>query len=284
MKYTFKQFRKEYPNDNACLEAVFQYRYGQLKFCPKCATETRFYRVKKRQCYACSWCGYQLFPLAHTIFHKTTTSLWSWFYAIYLFSVSKNGVSASELQRHLGVTYKTAWRMCQHIRLLMEQDNIKLGGSGKPVEADEMEFGGRTSKRLQASRHTMVLGAIERKGNARVHVTDWASTNRAMSFIRANLESGIDLYTDGSHIYKWTDKEFKHSVINHKIHQWVDGDIHTNTIEGLWSFIQNSITGTYRGISPKYLQHYLDEFIFRYNHRDEAIFQLLFELAMKLSG
>ena len=122
MRYTKKQFEAEYPNDDACLDAVFQDRFGDLKYCPKCAAETKFYRVKKRQCYACMHCGYQLFPLADTIFRKTTTPLKDWFYAIYLFSVSKNGVSAKELERHLGVTYKIAWRMCREIRKLMAEE------------------------------------------------------------------------------------------------------------------------------------------------------------------
>src|SRR5438309_836483 len=84
MRYTFKDFKAEYPDDDACLQAVFQNRFGDLKYCPKCAAETKFYRVKKRQCYACMHCGYQLHPLADTIFRKSSTSLWNWFYAIYL--------------------------------------------------------------------------------------------------------------------------------------------------------------------------------------------------------
>src|SRR5690606_29188382 len=107
MRYTKKQFEAEYPDDDACLDAVFKNRFGDLRFCPSCGAETNFYRVKKRQCYACQWCAYQLHPLAETIFRKSRTSLKDWFYAIYLFSVSKNGVSAKELERHLGVTYKT---------------------------------------------------------------------------------------------------------------------------------------------------------------------------------
>src|SRR3989344_5492634 len=142
MRYTIKQFNEEYPDDNACLEAVFQNRFGDVKFCPKCGAETKFYRVKKRQCYACMHCGYQLHPLAQTIFRKSETPLKSWFYAIYLFSVSKNGVSAKELERHLGVTYKTAWRMAKQIRLLMQQDVEQLTGT---VEVDETYIGGRTT-------------------------------------------------------------------------------------------------------------------------------------------
>jgi len=126
MRYTFKHFKELYPNDDACLDKIFQDRFGSVKFCPQCAAETKFYRVKKRQCYACKWCGYQLHPLSGTIFRKSSTPLTDWFYAIYQFSTSKNGVSAKKIERDLGVTYKTAWRMCKQIRILMQQDTEQL--------------------------------------------------------------------------------------------------------------------------------------------------------------
>src|ERR1700755_1825443 len=140
MRYTKKQFEADFPNDDVCLNTIFQNRYGHVKTCPKCAVVgTKFYRVTGRKCYACMHCGYQLHPLAKTIFHKSETPLTSWFYAIYLFSVSKNGVSAKEIERHLGVTYKTAHRMCRQIRKLMAGDNDFLAGE---VEVDETYIGG----------------------------------------------------------------------------------------------------------------------------------------------
>lgn len=271
MRYTINQFREQYPNDDVCLDKVFQNRFSSLKHCPKCAAETKFYRVKKRQCYACKWCGYQLFPLSNTIFRSSTTPLVDWFYAIYLFSVSKNGVSASELQRHLGVTYKTAWRMCKQIRILMKDDNNILGELGNPVEIDEFEYGHKGK-----GKNLLAFMAVERNGKAKIKVTDWASKNRAMSFVRANIETGVKLYSDGSHIYQWSDKEYQHDKVIHSKRQWTKGEVYTNTVEGLWGYIESSIMGTYRGISPKYFQSYLDEFIYRYNNR-EAIFASLLE-------
>lgn len=266
MKYTYHSFIKEYPNDTACLMAVFNDRYGDYKRCPKCAKPFSYSRVKQRQCYACAWCANQLYPLADTIFRKSTTPLWNWFYAIYLFSVSNNGVSAPELQKHLGVTYKTAWRMCKLIRQLMAEEGVTLGGSGGPVEVDEFEYGHKGK-----ANNTMAFGAVERGGKAKMQVTDTNSTARSMSFVRANMEAGIELYSDGSRIYQWTDKEYKHSSVIHAKRQWAHGDTHINTIEGIWGYIEGAIDGTYRGVSPKYLQHYLDEFIYRYNHKNEAI-------------
>jgi transposase len=121
MKFTIKQFNETFPNDDTCLQFMFDKRYGNMTACTKCGvTNPSYYRVRNRKCYECKDCGYQIHPLANTIFHKSDTSLKSWFYAIYLFSASKNGVSAKELERHLGVTYKTAWRIAKHIRLLMQ--------------------------------------------------------------------------------------------------------------------------------------------------------------------
>ncbi len=126
MKYTIKQFNEDYPNDDACLKRVFNSRYYNLKECPNCHKNTKFHRIVERKCFSCQNCAYQINPLAGTIFHKSSTSLKSWFFAIFLFSNSKNGVSAKELERHLGVTYKTAWRMAKQIRTLMKTGGLKL--------------------------------------------------------------------------------------------------------------------------------------------------------------
>lgn len=136
MRYTFAQFRAEYPDDQACLLAVLENRYGNT--CPRCGvTGVKWHPITGRKGFVCSECDRHVYPLAETIFRKSETSLWNWFYAIFQFSVAKNGVSAKELERTLGCTYKTAWRMCKQIRLLMEQDGDMLGGNGTPVEIDE---------------------------------------------------------------------------------------------------------------------------------------------------
>ena len=132
MNYTIKQFHKDFPNDDACLDYIFKARFGSVK-CPKCG-KTKFYRIKTRKCFNCA-CGYQIHPVSGTIFHKSDTKLTDWFFAIYLISNSKNGVSATELQRHLGTTYKTAWRIGSKIRSLMKQDNEKLNGGESWVNA-----------------------------------------------------------------------------------------------------------------------------------------------------
>ena len=278
MRYTIKDFKAEYPDDDACLEALFQNRFGDVKFCPKCAAETKFYRVKKRQCYACMHCGYQLHPLAQTIFRKSSTSLWNWFYAIYLFSVAKNGVSAKELERQLGVTYKTAWRMAKQIRLLMAQELEPLTGT---VEVDETYYGGKTKGHSRYENKIPIIGGVEKNGLAKAKVNPWMDKHVAKAFLQANVEPDVYLHTDDSAIYRWVKKEFKHGVVNHSEGHYVQKGVSTNTIEGLWSQLKRSMDGTYHVVSPKYLQSYVDEFVFRYNYRALAVCPLLLERAAR---
>lgn len=283
MRYTKKQFEAEYPDDDACLEAVFQERFGDLKYCPRCAAETKFYRVKKRQCYACMHCSYQLFPLADTIFRKTTTPLKDWFYAIYLFSVSKNGVSAKELERHLGVTYKTAWRMCREVRKLMaEEAKDKLGGNGEVVEMDETYIGGRHTKKQGYSKKEAVFGAVERNGFARAKHVRSTGTRVLIPEVVATVSTNAKVHTDEWTPYKNLPKlGYSHTTVNHSKLEYVRGTAYTNTIEGFWSQLKRSLDGTYHAVSPKYLQLYVDEFTFRYNFRDVAVCPVLLERAAK---
>lgn len=233
MRYTIAQFNKDFPDENACLDTIFNERYGDVTICPHCGViDTKFYRVTGRKCYACMHCGYQLHPLAETIFHKSSTPLKSWFYAIYLFSVSKNGVAAKELERHLGVTYKTAHRMARQIRSLMSDSNGKIGGS---VEADETYIGGyRPYIKGQRDNKAPVLGAVERGGEVRALVVTGANTSTALPFLRSNVEQNSAIITDESGIYSRLKREYPHESVNHSQKEYVRGPVHTNTIEGFW--------------------------------------------------
>lgn len=286
MRYTLKDFKTEYPDDAACLKSVLENRYGDT--CPKCGViGTKFYPITGRKAFACLHCRQHVYPLADTIFRKSETSLWNWFYAIFQFSVAKNGVSAKELERTLGCTYKTAWRMCKQIRLLMAQEaGDKLGGNGTAVEADETYIGGRESygkDEYRFSKKVPVLGVVEKGGTAKAIVSDYATTSRAKSFLQANLEAGAELHTDESRIYLWSKADYRHRSINHSAKQYADGLVHTNTIEGFWSQLKRSMDGTHHVVSPKYLQQYVNQFIFMYNHRAIAVCPVLLDRASKLA-
>lgn len=266
-KFTIKDFNRMYPDDNSCLDEIFKNRYEHLKVCPSCKRETNFYKVKGRKSYACQYCGYHISPLANTIFHKSSTSLKNWFYSIYLFSNSKNGVSAKELERHLGVTYKCAWRIAKQIRLLFRQNKKLLSNI---VEIDETYIGGKhRGKRGRGSENkTSVVGLAQRKGQLKAKVTKNTRSSTIKSIVKDNVEVGIDIITDEYNSYNFVRKSgFKHFTVNHGSKNWINGIAHVNTIEGFWSQLKRSINGTYHCVSPKYLQLYVDEFVYRYNYR-----------------
>lgn len=280
MRYTFKDFKAEYPDDDTCLQSVLANRYGTT--CPKCGViDTKFYKITRRKAFSCLHCRQHIYPLADTIFRKSETSLWNWFYAIYLFSVSKNGVSAKELERHLGVTYKTAWRMCKQIRLLMEQDNDKLGGI---VETDETYIGGKHKQRLGRSKKQVVFGIVERNGRVTAHQVRSSGARVLVPIIKDRVETTVTIYSDEYGSYKSLKKRgYTHTTVNHSTLEYVRGTVHTNTIEGFWSQLKRSIDGTYHAVSPKYLQSYINQFVFQYNFRDLPTCPVLLNLAVKLS-
>jgi transposase len=270
MRYTLKDFKTEYPDDETCLKSVLDNRYG--KTCPKCGV----IGVK------CSECDKHIYPLADTIFRKSETSLWNWFYAIFQFSVSKNGVTAKELERSLGVTYKTAWRMCKQIRLLMEQDSDKLDGD---VEMDETYAPSRKHPRmLGRSQKQVIFGVVERGGRVSTHHVRSAGVRVLMLIIEDKVHIQAQVFSDEAGVYKTLNKRgYAHTTVNHSKLEYVRGTAYTNTIEGYWSQLKRSIDGTYHSVSPKYLQSYLNEFAFRYNLRGVPICPILLERAVKLS-
>src|SRR5271169_3051010 len=120
MKYTIKQFKAQFPDDTACLEAVMEIQFGGTKLlCAGCGVEAQFHQMTMRRAFACQECGHHIYPCADTIFHKSRTKLTDWFLAMYLMTSTRHGVAAKELERQLGVTYKTAWRMAHELRKLM---------------------------------------------------------------------------------------------------------------------------------------------------------------------
>ncbi|HEY5695593.1 MAG TPA: IS1595 family transposase [Candidatus Saccharimonadales bacterium] len=276
MKYTIKQFNEKFPSDDACLQYMFEQGYGNMPACPKCGVvDPKYYRVRSKKVYECKDCGNQISPLADTIFHKSETSLRSWFYALFQFSVSKNGVSAKELERTLGVTYKTAWRMAKLIRSLMQQSGNPLSGI---VEIDETYIGGKHKRKGMLDNKTAVIGMVEKKkniGQVAAVATKRADASVALPFIRAMAKQGSEIQTDESKIYHRVKREYAHRFVNHSKEEYSKDGISTNTIEGFWSQMKRSIDGTYHCVSPKYLQNYVNEFVFRYNLRTEPVFLAL---------
>lgn len=267
--YSIRQFQKDFPNDDTCIDYIFQKKFSS--YTCSCGN-TKFYRVKGRKAFACS-CGKQINPITGTIFEKSSTPLTLWFYAIYLFSVSRNGVSGKELQRQLGITYKCAWRIANQIRTLMAGNSDMLGGI---VEVDETYIGGKGKPNADKFKtKSAIMGMIERDGKVKANLIPNRETHIVLNQIVKNVKIGSKIMSDEYSAYKKLPKfGYQQSGIKHGKKHYVKGDIYTNTIEGFWGQLKNSIRGTYHAVSPKHLQTYVDEFSFRYNHRD-AVFSSL---------
>lgn len=266
--YTISDFNKDFPDDHACLEYIKNRRWPDGIICPPCGQTRKHHRVTGRTAYACDYCGHHVYPLAGTIFEKSTTPLRYWFHAMYVMGSTRCGISAKQIERETGVTYKTAWRIFKQVRTLMVED-IRL--EGYSVEVDETYVGGkrRGGKRGRgAPGKTIVAGAVERGGRVIARVVPDVKARTLLPFIRAKVLPRSTVYTDELPSYNklWADG-YMHRRIHHASKVYVRGDIHTNSIEGFWSLVKRGIGGVHHAVSQKYLQSYLDEYAFRYNRR-----------------
>ena len=284
-KLTVKQFFARFPDDDACLNHIMDVRFGMKHACKACGVDATFHKLTERRAYSCAQCGAHLYPCAGTIFQDSRTSLQSWFYAIYLFVATRHGVSAKELERSLGVTYKTAWRMGQQIRVLMGSAQ-GFGLLQGHIEIDEAYVGGhRSGKRGRgAAGKTIVVGFKERDGDIRAQVVPNASKDTLKALVKDNVEPGAIVSTDEFASYGLLAPDgYKHGVVKHGVKEYAYYDYrhkavhHTNSIESFWNLFKNSVRSTHIHVSQKYMDRYLAEFTYRSNHRkmENAMFDLL---------
>lgn len=280
--FTLQDFSRLFPDDAACLDHLMKLRYGESLECPKCKKTGRFTRMGKAPAYACAWCGHHIHPMVGTPFAKTHVPLSKWFYAMYLFTTTRHGVPAKELERQLGVSYPTAFRMAHEIRkyMAMIDGDPSLGGH---VEVDETFVGGK--KRGGKGTHgkgnpdkTVVFGMLERGGDVMTRVVPDTSRKTLEKHILQNIEKGTTISSDEWRAYRGLRKlGYPHGSVNHSAEEWVNGPHHTNSLEGFWAMLKRSIRGTHIHVSEKHLQKYLGEFEFRYNlrHSPQVMFPRL---------
>lgn len=273
-RFTFKDFEATFPDDAACLEWLRNYLYPDGIFCKKCGQDRPHHRVLSRPSYSCDYCGHHVHPTAGTIFHKSSTSLKTWFHAIFLMASTRCGISAKQIERETGVTYKTAWRMFKQIRIMLS-DETPVGGQ---VEIDETYMGGKrkygTGRPMAGDRtKTAVVGIVQRRGRVIAKTIPDVSSKTLLNVVKEHVFPSSTIFTDELPSYNHIDEikggAYKHRRIHHSSRVYVQGDVHTNTIEGFWSLLKRGIGGVYHSVSQKYLQSYLDEYSFRYNHRGD---------------
>lgn len=263
------ELMERFGTEEKCRAILEELRWNDGIRCPRC-NGVKISRLHEREQFDCDTCRYQFSVTSGTIWHDTHLPLRKWFIAIYLTVESKKGMSANQMKRVLGVSYKTAWYLCHRIRAAMtELDPTPLNGT---VEVDETYIGGkRHGKRGRgAAGKALVVGVIQRGGKIRLKVIDTASKKVLHKFIKEHTAPDTEvIITDELPAYRGlNDEDTRHEVIKHIAKEYVRGDIHTNGIENVWSLLKRSVTGTYHKLSVKHLDAYLDELEWRFNNRD----------------
>ena len=249
---TFYEFRERFPDDDACLRHVMLERYGGTELeCPSCRRTSKFHRLKGKPCYACQWCGHHIHPCVGTPMEQSHVPLHKWFYAMFLFASSRHGIAAKELQRQLGGSYKTAWRMAHKIRAYMGELEPQTGMTGE-VEIDETYVGGR--RRGQRGRgalgKTIVFGMLERGGRVKPQVVPNVRRYTLEPIIRENVQAGATIYTDELRSYdRLGQAGYTHETVTHGVWEFARGACHVNGLEGFWARLKSSIRGTHIWVS-----------------------------------
>jgi transposase-like protein len=272
---TITQFFRQFPDDETCLQHLFDVRFGEQFACPKCDRFGGWHRIKAERAYSCQWCGHHLHPTVGTPFEQTRTPLQLWFYAIHLFTTTRNGVAAKELERQLGVTYKTAWRMAglirEHMAKVDDRNGDRVGGHFHAVEIDETLIGGEAKGKGKGYKlnKTYVVGMVERGGDIVTSVPGRVNRETLHGLIREHVRPGSTINTDEFLAYKGIDKHgYRHVTVEHSANQYArPGGIHVNTVEGFWSQLKRMINGTHIHVSGKHLWKYAKEAEFRFNRR-----------------
>ena len=282
------QIFQHFPTQESCVEHLENIRWGETPKCPYCQSERTTRNAGRHYCYNCKT---SFSVTVATIFHRTHLPLQKWFLAIALILNAKKGISALQLSRDLEVNKNTAWRIAMQIRKAMTQHDQRDLLTGV-VEMDETWIGGkprkggdRKAKRGRGTKKPPVIGAVERGGKVRAKAVskDKMKGKHLRAFVRENIDvKDAHLITDEYKGYLGMSRLLPHSVIRHA--SWyVDGDIHTNTMEGFWALLKRGMFGQFHSVSRKHLQRYVDEFCYRYNLRNtegEAAFDLTVNRAL----
>ena len=270
---TLREFLDQFPTEEVCLDHLMRTRFGVQHDCAKCGRFAKFHRVTKRRSYACEYCGGQVYPCAGTPFENTRTPLRDWFFVMFQFCSTRNGVAAKKIERDLGVTYKTAWRMCHMIRAYMDSldSDDPLGGIGSTVEIDETLIGGSISGKGSGYKgnKTCVVGMLERGGELITRVAPARHKAAMHALINAHILPGTTINTDEFGGYKDIALNgYRHVTVNHARKQYATAaGAGVNAMEGFWAALKRGINGTHIHVSGKHLPKYLGEFEYRHNMR-----------------
>lgn len=272
-----------FKDEKTCVEYYESIRWGDNPCCPHCGAEkpyktNRGWKCRDKECHK------KFTVKVGTIFENSKISFRIWFAAIYLATTSKKGISSVQLATQLNITQKTAWFVLHRIREMLKEKNPDMLGENKMVEADEAYIGGREQNKHISKRRSqddpnltnegkpykpkkVVVGLIERNGKVLLKYVPKADAANMVSFIKKHVPVKSTVYTDESTVYHEIKKNYNHGSVKHSLSIYVDGNVHTNTIENFWSILKRGIYGIYHQVSDKHISRYLDEFAARFNTR-----------------
>jgi transposase-like protein len=266
-----------FADPDICVRFVAAVRWPNGPECPACQGKEHFY-LKTRRVWKCKGCKKQFSVKVGTIFEDSAVALDKWLIAFWMLVNCKNGVSSYEIKRDVKVTQRTAWFMLQRLRLATQTKSfVKLSGD---VEVDESFIGGR-ARNMHADRRAqkisgtgpegkaIVAAVLERGGKVRAKVVEKRRKPQLQAFVREHVEPKSALYSDALKSYEGLGEDYAHQVIDHA-EQYVDGQIHTNGCENFWSLLKRGLSGTYVSVEPYHLFRYVDEQVYRFNHRKET--------------
>jgi len=259
---------KEFDTQEKCEAHLASKRWPHGVTCPRCGSHDVTYMESRRQ-WQCS-CRYQFSVTAGTVFHKTHIDLPRWLMAVWLVCHSPKGISAKQIQRELGVTYKTAWYMARRIRWAIQNNLVGMAIGGK-VEIDEgvvKADGGRATGNVTYQAKDVLGLASRTTGNLRMIVLERLTHAEIDRVCVTNLGVVQRIYTDEAGRFKFLSKFGLHQTVNHWLN-YAKGKVHVNHVENAWSLFKRGLIGVYHHVSAKHLQEYLDEFAFRDSHRKE---------------
>jgi transposase-like protein len=275
---TLTEFTDYFCDEATCLKHFTESRFQNGEFCPHCQHD-KIYLCANGKRYHCAKCKQDFTIRTRTVFGESKLPLRKWYVAVYLLNNTSKGISSVQLAKHLGVTQKTAWFMAHRIRAAAKQGTSQLSGT---VEVDETYVGGleknksiskrnKFSKGRSTATKTPVLGMIQRGGELRANVVKNCSIQTIQNHVENNVKPNSEIHTDEFHGYDRICRAFTHNTVAHGRGEYVNGKVHTNTIEGFWAIFKRGYHGVYHWMSRKHMQRYVDEFVFRYNRRESKM-------------
>ena len=286
---TLTEFTDFFKDEETCIKHFASVRFANGEYCPHCGHE-EIYTFSSGKRFRCAKCKQDFTIKTGTVFGESKLPLRKWFMAIYLLSNTSKGISSVQLAKHVGVSQKTGWFMDHRIRKAMQQNGGQLFGK---IEADETFIGGLSKnmhkkKRLAAIKGTggtgkaAIFGLKSRSGEVRAQVVKSVGSVHLHPEIKKHVAAGSVLYTDQWVAYRGL-REYKRTMVNHGMKEYVKGDCHTNGIESFWALFKRGYHGIYHQMSKKHLQRYVDEFAFRFNCKDDSMQSKFSELVDRMS-